>query len=67
MVNFRLGSAQFGLDYRQEQANKERHNEQFGLPISNDRPDLPPVPGGDDGRQKPPEDDGIPPDNKGDT
>lgn len=42
------GSAQFGLDYRQEQANKEQHNEQFGLPISMDRPELPPVPGEDD-------------------
>jgi hypothetical protein len=38
-------SAQFGLDYEQEQANIETHNEDSGIPLSFDRPELPPLPG----------------------
>lgn len=54
------GAAMFGLDYEQEQANKEQHNEQFGLPLSFDRPALPPTPGEEDeldhSNEEPPED-----------
>jgi hypothetical protein len=39
------GAAMFDLDYQQEQANIERHNERLGLPLSAARPELPPEPG----------------------
>jgi len=48
LLSPQTGSAQFSLSYEQEQANIDTHNERNGLPISGDRPDLPPIPGEDD-------------------
>lgn len=44
-ISPQTGSSEFGLDYEQEQQNREEHQERHGIPLSGDRPQLPPIPG----------------------